>query len=94
MNEIDLHHDLRGGLLIIAVEHFVFPPHLIWSRLRGVLVLDFLQALQYQVQIALISAVGDGPCDAEASIAKKTRTGSQSLGIAVLVISASCRWMH
>jgi hypothetical protein len=42
----------------------------------------------------LISAVDEGACDDEASVAKKTRTGSQSLGIAVLIIAASCRWMH
>ena len=48
-NKIDLRHDLRGGLLIIAVKHFVFSRRLIWPRLRGVLVLDILQALQDQV---------------------------------------------
>jgi len=34
-NEIDLRHDLRGWLLIIAAEHFVFSRQLIWSRLSG-----------------------------------------------------------
>jgi hypothetical protein len=50
-SEIDLRHDLRDGLPIVAAEHFVFSSHVIRSRSSGVLVLDFLQALQYQVQI-------------------------------------------
>jgi len=48
-----LRRDLRGGLLIIATEHFVFSRHLILSRLSAVLVLDILQALQYLVQIGI-----------------------------------------
>src|ERR1700736_26623 len=35
-NEIDLRDDLRGGLLIIAAEHFVFSRYLIWQRLCGI----------------------------------------------------------
>src|ERR1700720_2103545 len=50
-HEIDLGHDLRGGLRIVAAQHFVFSNHFIGSRLSGVLVLDVLQALQDQVQI-------------------------------------------
>jgi hypothetical protein len=36
-----------------------------------------------------ISVEGEGACDDEASVARKTRTGNRSLGVAVLVVSVS-----
>jgi hypothetical protein len=52
--------------------------------------LDLLQPLKYDVQIGgWISAVGEGTCDDEVSVARKMRTGNQSLAVLVLVISAS-----
>jgi len=49
-------------------------------------VLGVLQALHYQFKSGdSISAVDEGTCADEASVAKKTRTGNQSLGVAALV---------
>jgi len=39
------------AVVFIRFIFIVFSPNLIWSRLSGVLVLDFLRALPYQVHI-------------------------------------------
>ena len=54
------------------------------ERLCGILVHDVLQALQDQVHIGTISAVDEVTCDDEASVAKRTRPDSQSMGVVVL----------